>query len=233
MSSVTRVRRVVNREAFQQAHASRKRVAINNVPKTALPADIRRLCIKSGVSENIAKVAIDYKRFIPTGTAIVTLTDSAFIRSAVSSLHGSIIAGHEVTATSIADDDSEEMLQPRARGVKGRVQAAERGVTTGDGPAGGTKSGGSNVVLYGLPGRMTPEAAWYYLSGFKLAGATARDKDIIKLPSASEKATLTSKFQVRLASSAEAHRLVRKLHETYYEPEIFDMRYRVRARVIY
>ena len=180
--------------------ASRKRIAIHNVPKTALPADIRRLCLKAQVSENISNgtflcyvsntgplsspnpVAIDYKRFIPTGTAIVTLTNSTFIRNAVSSLHGAIIAAHEVQATSIADEDSEEMLMPRTRGVKGRAQAAERGATTGDGPAGGTKGSGSNVVLYGLPGRMSSEAAWYYLSGFKLAGSSARDKDILKLP---------------------------------------------------
>ena len=44
---------------------------------------------------------------------------------------------------------------------------------------------------------------------------------------------LTSKFFVRLASQAEAYRMVRKLHETYYEPEIFDKRYRVRARIIH
>lgn len=45
--------------------------------------------------------------------------------------------------------------------------------------------------------------------------------------------SLTSRFLIRLASQAEAYRMVRKLHETFYEPEIFDKRYRVRAQVIH
>lgn len=45
--------------------------------------------------------------------------------------------------------------------------------------------------------------------------------------------SLTARFLVRLETEAEAYRLVRKLHETYYEPEVFDNRYRVRARVIH
>lgn len=45
--------------------------------------------------------------------------------------------------------------------------------------------------------------------------------------------SITSKFLIRLETEAEAYRLVRKMHETYYEPDVFDKRYRVRAQVIH
>ena len=68
----------------------------------------------------------------------------------------------------------------RMRGVRGREQAAQRGLVSGNGPNGGVTGSGKNVVIYGLPGKMTEEAAGYYLKSFKLAGL-AGDKDIVKL----------------------------------------------------
>ena len=140
---------------------------------------------------------------------------------------------------------------PRIRGAKGRIEAAQRGIVAGDGPNGGITSNNKSVVLYGLPGKMTVEALTYYLKSFKLADPAPESKEIVKMDlyvhvrsacfttvlipyiSPPGHQSLTSRFLVRLASSSEAHRLVRKLHETFYEPEIFDKRYRVRARVIY
>ena len=36
-----------------------------------------------------------------------------------------------------------------------------------------------------------------------------------------------------MSSMSEAHRLVRALHMTYYEPEQWQQKYQIRARVIY
>lgn len=69
---------------------------------------------------------------------------------------------------------------PRTRGVKGRMDAVQRGIFLGNGPGGGITDSGKNAVLYGLPGRMTEEAAGYYLKNFKLASSSGT-KDIVKL----------------------------------------------------
>lgn len=42
-----------------------------------------------------------------------------------------------------------------------------------------------------------------------------------------------SKHLVRMSSEAEAHRLVRSLHMTYFEPEVHKQKYLIRASVIY
>lgn len=124
-------------------------------------------------------VAVDYNRFTPTGSAWVYLTNSAFSRPAIQSINGSVLAGHEVSAHQ-AEDDTED-LPLRIRGVKGRAEAADRGIITGNGPSGGLLGGSSNVVLYGLPGKMSTEATGYYLKSFKLAGASPESKDIVKV----------------------------------------------------
>ncbi|KIP09604.1 hypothetical protein PHLGIDRAFT_18577 [Phlebiopsis gigantea 11061_1 CR5-6] len=208
---------------------TRRTIEIRGLPKTALPSDVRRLCVGARV-ENIASVAIDYDRFIPSGSAWVTVTNPIHLRKAVQNLHGAVIAGHPVSAAPVSDTGRDAVS--RMRGARGREEAAQRGVINGNGPNGGVTGGGKNVVIYGLPGKMTEEATGYFLQSFKLAGS-ADDKDIVKLDVPLGALSLTSKFFVRLETEAEAYRLVRKLHETYYEPDVFDKRYRVRAQVIH
>ena len=43
----------------------------------------------------------------------------------------------------------------RARGEKGRAEAAERGLVSGNGPDAKLKERGSNVYVWGLPGTVT------------------------------------------------------------------------------
>lgn len=124
-------------------------------------------------------VDIDYRRFVPTGTAWVTLTGNEFVRRAAQNLDGAVLAGHTVSAAP-AEDGIDSEIRPRTRGARGREEAAERGLVMGDGPSGGITGSGKNVVLYGLPGKMTAEAAGYYLKAFKLAGNSG-SKDIVKL----------------------------------------------------
>jgi hypothetical protein len=69
----------------------------------------------------------------------------------------------------------------RSRGAKGRENAMNRGVITGNGPDAGVRERGKNVVVWGLPGRLTPEDLREYLKGFRLAGSTSGEHDIIKI----------------------------------------------------
>jgi hypothetical protein len=100
-------------------------------------------------------------------------------------LHNSVIAGHTVTV--VPEEEPKDPSFIRSRGQRGREEASERGIVTGNGPSGGITRGGRNVVLYGLPGKMTPEAASYYLGSFKLASQVAGSQeenitgDIVKM----------------------------------------------------
>lgn len=172
---------------------------LRGLPKTALPSDIRRVCANAQV-ENIQSsawtlsyhfsgfshfpstviVALDYQRFSPTGDAFITFNTPSPIRSAVQKLHGSMIAGHALAAGPSPEDAGGAFL--RNRGGKGRTQAAQRGVVTGNGPNGAITDLGKSVVLYGLPGKMTEEGVSFFVRSFKLDGLSAtKEKDVIKL----------------------------------------------------
>lgn len=116
---------------------------------------------------------------MPTGSAWLTLNNTEHVRQAVRNLNGTMIAGHTIIANP-AEDPLDGVLYHRARGLKGRQEAENRGLT-GDGPSGGLTQSGKNVVLYGLPGRMSGEAVGYYLKGYKIAGATKTSKPITKV----------------------------------------------------
>ena len=95
-------------------------------------------------------------------------------------MQGAMLSGKTLKAAP-ANDPSEVIV--RTRGVKGRLQAAERGLFTGNGPNGMVTSQGKGVVLYGLPGKLTPDSLRTYLRNFKLAMAEAGQQEIIKLGS--------------------------------------------------
>jgi hypothetical protein len=61
------------------------------------------------------------------------------------------------------------------------MNAAERSLFFGDGPRGGVLNEGKNVVLWGLPGRLTPEGLKGLLQNFKLAGTEGGKKEFVKL----------------------------------------------------
>ena len=91
-----------------------------------------------------------------------------------------MLAGHEITAAPSLHNASDNFF--RRRGERGRGEAVERGVVTGDGPSGGITGSGKSVVLYGLPGKMTEEGVSFFVRSFKLAGmAPKKEKDIVKL----------------------------------------------------
>jgi len=60
------------------------------------------------------------------------------------------------------------------------MEAAERGLISGNGPRGGVVNEGRNVVLWGLPGRLTPEGLKGLLQNFKLAGTEGGKMEFVK-----------------------------------------------------
>jgi len=122
-------------------------------------------------------VAIDYRRFLPTGRAILTLVTPDVLNKNLHALKNTTISSIPITAVSCpAPSDI-----ARIRGVDGRKEAAERGRLTGDGPGGGITNGGKNVVIWGLPGRVTPEGLKNLLRDFKLAGTEGKNQEFYKL----------------------------------------------------
>ncbi|KAH9842587.1 uncharacterized protein C8Q71DRAFT_720094 [Rhodofomes roseus] len=213
-----------------QSTPSGLHVRATNVPRTAIPADIKRVCVRHKI-ENVSHVALDYWRFSPTGQAWLTLTSPTFLPHTVNALNGAVISGKLLQAA--ARDPMPQSQLARTRGVKGRLEAAERGIITGSGPDGGRTGQGKGVVIYGLPGKFGAEAVRTYLKEFKLAASEDGQKEIVKLEVPPSKATLKSRFYVRLASVAEAHRLVRRFHMTFFEPNYYQNKYTIRAQVVY
>ena len=66
----------------------------------------------------------------------------------------------------------------RSRGLKGREEASERSIITGNGSQGGITDGGRGVLLSGLPGKITTDAVRRYLKNYKLMGGQA---EVVKL----------------------------------------------------
>ncbi len=66
----------------------------------------------------------------------------------------------------------------RSRGIKGREEASERSVVTGNGSQGGITDGGRSVLLSGLPGRISAESVRRFLRNYKLMGGQA---EVVKL----------------------------------------------------
>ena len=66
----------------------------------------------------------------------------------------------------------------RSRGLKGREEASERSIVTGNGSQGGITDGGRSVMLSGLPGKITAGAVRKFLRNYKLMGGQA---EVVKL----------------------------------------------------
>lgn len=143
----------------------------------------------------------------------------------------------------------------RSRGQKGKLEAAKRGLIQGDGPNGGIADRGNAVLISGLPGKMTGDALRTYFKTFRfesqegVKAITKLELYVVILPSRlcvvghSMKlhdlyrpegiVSLYSRHLVRMASQAEAHRLVRRFHMTFYQSEVWGTRYLMKAHVVY
>lgn len=108
---------------------------------------------------NVIAVQLDYHRFIPSGKAFLRLQDPSQAKSTLQKLQGLILDGTPIAAAPCPDPG----ISRRLRGKEGRVQASNRGVITGDGPEGGIRVSGREVVLWGLPGGVSQQQVKRYL----------------------------------------------------------------------
>jgi len=208
----------------------RTHIQLRGLPRTALPADVKRTIVRAKLL-GVSDVAIDYHRFIPTGGAYLTLVTSDPLNFNLTALRNATISSLPITSVSSPPPTSSAA---RTRGTKGRMAAAERGLFFGDGPRGGVVNEGKNVVLWGLPGRLTPEGLKGLLRNFKLAGTEGGKKEFMKLEGPDGTGyTRVSKHLIRMSSVSEAHRMVRGLHMTYFMPEVHKSKYLIRCRVVY
>ncbi|THU92178.1 hypothetical protein K435DRAFT_214985 [Dendrothele bispora CBS 962.96] len=185
-----------------------RHIELNNVPKSATPADIRRLLWRSKV-QDIQDVSIIYKGFMPTGRALLTLNKPNFLRDNMRALENASISGIRVYS-----------------GV--RMVDGDKQLAFGDGPHANTFNEGKNVLLWNLPRRTQFSTITPLLKGFALADC----KEPIQKVKIDE-FTFLSRFLIRLVDESEAHRLVRALHMTDLEPEKHGRAHPVRAHVVY
>ncbi|KAG2157324.1 hypothetical protein DEU56DRAFT_764018 [Suillus clintonianus] len=201
----------------------RTHIQLRELPRSALLTDLRRLCIRNQLL-GVTDVAIDYHRFLPTGRAYLTLAHTDNLHKNLQALDKASVGSLPIRAVSA----------PPPRFSHGRLYKTEtqRKVFAGNGPHGGILSRMKHVVVWGLPGKISGEAVENYLRDFRLDNMDGKSAAVkVELPT--NTFSLYSRYLVRPTSTAEAHRLVRQLHMSYYEPEQWGKRYQLRARVVY
>ncbi|KAL5529692.1 hypothetical protein ACEPAG_5677 [Sanghuangporus baumii] len=218
------------------ADRGRRHIHLYGLPRSATPADVMRLARQSitddGLLKNIAGAALDYNRFLPTGRAFISMTSGFFTKAALRALKDAQMSSLRIRA-SISNLQS---TPARRRGKQGKQEAAERGVLDGCGKGGGIDLKGCDVVLYGLPGSIAAPALKQYLrrSGMvKRAQNGEPDCDVIKIEIPRKAFSAISKHLVRLNSPSEAHAFVRKIHMTFFLPDVWRKKYLLRAKVLY
>ena len=94
---------------------------------------------------------------------------------ALAALKQTRIFGHQVIPRT-----TRPPLEPptRSRGLKGREEASERSIVSGNGSQGGITDVGRSVLLSGLPGKITTEAVRRFLRNYSLMGGQG---ELVKL----------------------------------------------------
>lgn len=119
-------------------------------------------------------VALEYSRFEPTGRAFLTLSQPSGHSKVMVALRQLRYFAHSLTPRTTPSP----VERVRSRGLKGREEASERALVTGNGVQGGITDVGRSVLLSGLPGRMSTERVRRFLRNYKLMGGQA---EVVKL----------------------------------------------------
>ncbi|CAE6528558.1 unnamed protein product [Rhizoctonia solani] len=128
-------------------------VKLSGLPRTISPADIAKH-VRAITSSNPQQVHLDYRNFIPSGRAWVGFNNPERTERALHILRDSVIAGHTIRAQKTDEQNLVDAgLPPRTRGPRGRAEAQERGLTSGNGPDAKLINRQKNVYMWGLPGR--------------------------------------------------------------------------------
>lgn len=207
------------------ARGERTWLKLHGLPRTVSPADVSRH-VKSLTGRDPEVVHLDYRNFLSSGRAWVRFDYANKANDALKLLRGSKLAGHELRAQKTDEQNLIDAGQPsRSRGQKGRAEASERGLVDGHGPDAKLKERGTNVYLWGLPGRMFAPELVKLFDSYGLRVTAEETRPIQKI----ERKSPTSRFLVRLTTVSGAHRLVRDFHMT----EKFGAGYLVHAQVVY
>ncbi|KAH9966590.1 hypothetical protein BC827DRAFT_1264550 [Russula dissimulans] len=175
MSAIGAVRGSALRTAYAlpKGH-SNLHVQLSGLPRTTTPADITRLLARSGVHD-ITNVALDYRRFEPTGRAFLTLSRPSALQKVLAALKQLRFFGHPLRPRTTPAPAEHGM---RSRGLKGREEASERSIVSGNGSQGGITDVGRSVILSGLPGKISSAAVRRFLKNYQLMGGQA---EVVKL----------------------------------------------------
>ncbi|EJD02395.1 uncharacterized protein FOMMEDRAFT_168860 [Fomitiporia mediterranea MF3/22] len=212
-------------------------IRLSGLPRSAKPADVLRLARHSlndeGSVMNVADAKLEYWRFVPTGRAYISMRSDHYVDAAYRALKKTQMSSLPVRAFYVSAAET----QRRMRGRKGRFDAADRAAFDGIGIGGGVEPKGCDVVLYGLPPDTAAPALRLYLKRNRLVGVASNGEpacDVLKVDQPERKSfTSISKHLIRLNSPAEAHAFVRKMHMTYFLPEVWSNRFLLQARVVY
>ncbi|KAG8722398.1 hypothetical protein FRC08_002879 [Ceratobasidium sp. 394] len=127
-------------------------VKLHGLPRAVAPADLYRHAAALRL-RGLQNVHLDYKNFMPTGRAWLRFDDPEQAEHAVKTMQNSRLAAHPLRAHLTTEENIVRAGQPyRVRGEKGRAEAVERGILTGNGPDARVKERGTCVYLWGLPG---------------------------------------------------------------------------------
>ncbi|KAF5365785.1 hypothetical protein D9758_003262 [Tetrapyrgos nigripes] len=203
--------RTVSRKALLTSASTARHIELQNIPSSVTPADIRRLLFRSKVKD-VQDVSIIYRRFMPTGRALLALNEPSYTNDNLRALENASFAGVRIQS------EAKVETAPRKNYVE-RI---------GDGPHGNTWNGGKNVFIWNLHPSTPTATIRSLLEGFELASV---EDSLLKL--SYSRAATSSGFLVRLSTESEAQRVVRTLHMTDLEPEKYGPAHPIRAHVVF
>ncbi|KAF7295044.1 hypothetical protein MIND_01042600 [Mycena indigotica] len=192
-------------------HLSRAtQIQLSRIPITAKPTDIRRLVARAQ-APGVEDVAIEYRQLEPTGRAFLKLTHTSLLMPCLTALESVSIAG----VHPLAEPSDRKASRSTFSGLSSELGSDGKHAVVEGIPSG---AGGGHTVLEQL------------LASMHFRRPHTNERYVEKLASRTQ---AIHRFLVRLASPAEAQRLVRLVHMTHYLPSLYGTKYPLRARVIY
>ncbi|PFH52410.1 hypothetical protein AMATHDRAFT_2145 [Amanita thiersii Skay4041] len=207
------------------------RIELQNVPLSATTTDVRRLVEWTRLS-GVEDVALQFEHFRPTGKALITLSRPELLRDNMRLLQNIGFAGVPLHVEPKLSSDVRE-LPGRTRGVKGREAAARRGILDGNGPHAGLLNGERTVTIWGFPGKTEVPTVEYILKSFKLTRSVNGKSSVFKIPIPQNEFAMSSRFIATTQTVSEAHRMVRQVNMTFFEPDTLGNRFLLRARIVH
>ncbi|SPO24166.1 uncharacterized protein UTRI_03434 [Ustilago trichophora] len=241
-------------EALRRNLMQEKDVLLTGLPATATPADIRALAHATKTANDIGRIEYIYTKSLrPSGKALVSFSSTIHARHFEGAAHGRILGGRMLKANLRSTSARQRFLQQTYGKWSPDYQLPFDLIEYETGKLVLLRNIPQDTFEARLEERLAsrydlrPQDRWrgkrtsyagYLLDGKGYGGShDAVLGGVLKLPKTHIDATTTS-FIVRCQTQAEAMRLVRRWHNTYFAPATFDIqntggRYRVSASVLY